>query len=93
MVLSNGFEAVPYDKMKDFFLEYLKDKENFPEINMNPGIVRDHKIFIESHLNVLDANRAKPNMTEKELRRRKLIAPTYNRLVVFYHIVTKLIAP
>ena len=93
MILSNGFEAVPYDTMREYFVNYLKDKENFPEINLNPGMVSNHKIFIESHLKVLDANRAKPNMTKQELKARELVKPTYNRLVAFYHLTTKLIAP
>lgn len=85
----DGFPILPFAELKEKILALPKIEE---PIFLNQATkIGNHQEFIKSHINVIEANPAKPNMTEFEMRQRLLLKNFYNRLLKYYYLRINLI--
>lgn len=85
----DGFPVLPFPELKAKILALPKIEQ--PIFLNQASKIGDHQKFIESHINVIEANPAKPNMTEFQMRQRLLIKDFYSRLLKYYYLRINLI--
>lgn len=87
----DGFRVIPYPELRKKLLALADVVEPLDAKPHMPGVVTDHKLFIQSQINILDRHQPKEKMSNREKILRLRLKPMYERLLKYYYLRTQLI--